>query len=143
MPQGCRIHLPMQETQETCVQSLSRGDALKEETATHFSILMGKFHGQRSLAVYSPWGHKGDTGRAHTVLPGGEQAWSPEQLQKGRRHTGQGCECSQAQLPLSSISALPAAPPSEEADVPFLPFSAGSCSCPPRAGHITCVGKTE
>ena len=67
MAQGCRIHLPMQETQETCVQSLSRGDALKEETATHFSILMGNFHAQRSLAVYSPRGHKGDTGRAHTV----------------------------------------------------------------------------
>ena len=25
---------------------------------THFSILVGEFHGQRSLAGYSPWGHK-------------------------------------------------------------------------------------
>ena len=26
--------------------------------ATHFSILPGEFHGQRSLAEHSPWGHK-------------------------------------------------------------------------------------
>ena len=26
--------------------------------ATHSSILAGKFHGQRSLVSYSPWGHK-------------------------------------------------------------------------------------
>jgi len=26
--------------------------------ATHSSILPGEFHGQRSLVVYSPWGHK-------------------------------------------------------------------------------------
>ena len=26
--------------------------------ATHASILAGKFQGQRSLAGYSPWGHK-------------------------------------------------------------------------------------
>ena len=26
--------------------------------ATHSSILAGKFHGQRSLAGYSPWGPK-------------------------------------------------------------------------------------
>ena len=40
--QWYRIHLPIQETQETCVRSLSRGDPLKEEMATHFSILAGK-----------------------------------------------------------------------------------------------------
>jgi len=26
--------------------------------ATHSSTLAGKFHGQRSLVGYSPWGHK-------------------------------------------------------------------------------------
>ena len=30
---------------------------LEEEVATHFSILAGNFHGQRSLEGCSPWGH--------------------------------------------------------------------------------------
>ena len=46
----------MQETQETQVQSLGWEDPLEEETAPTF--LPGKFHGQRSLEGYSPWGHK-------------------------------------------------------------------------------------
>ena len=29
-----------------------------EGNTTHFSILAWKFHGQRSLVGYSPWGHK-------------------------------------------------------------------------------------
>ena len=36
------------------VQSLGQEDPLEEKTATHSSILPGKFHGQRSLAGYSP-----------------------------------------------------------------------------------------
>ena len=40
------------------VLSLSREDPLEEEMATHSSILAGEIHGQRSLAGYSPWGHK-------------------------------------------------------------------------------------
>ena len=54
------------------VQSLGWEDPLEEEMATHSSIGLGrspgggngnslqyrKSHGQRSLAVYSPWGHK-------------------------------------------------------------------------------------
>ena len=48
----------MQELQETQVPSLGREDPLEEEMATHSSILAGKSHGQRSLAGYSPWGHK-------------------------------------------------------------------------------------
>ena len=43
---------------ETHVLSLGRKDPLEEETATHSSILAGESHGQRSLAGYSPWGHK-------------------------------------------------------------------------------------
>ena len=39
---GKRIHLPMQEIQETQVPSLDQEDPLEEETATHSSILVGK-----------------------------------------------------------------------------------------------------
>ena len=48
----------MQETQEMWVQSLGQEDPLEEGMATHSSILPGESHGQRSLAGYSPWGHK-------------------------------------------------------------------------------------
>ena len=48
----------MQETQEMQVLSLGWEDPLEEEISTHSSILAGKFQGQRSLAGYSPWGHK-------------------------------------------------------------------------------------
>ena len=36
--------------------------------ATHSSVLPGKFHGQKSLAGYSSWGHKESdtTEHAHT-----------------------------------------------------------------------------
>ena len=44
---------------ETQVQSLGWEDLLEKEVATHTSILAWKFHGQRSLASYSPLGHKG------------------------------------------------------------------------------------
>ena len=56
-PQVERIHLQMQETQETWVQSLGweipgggHGNSPR--------YLRGKFHGHRSLAGYSPWGHE-------------------------------------------------------------------------------------
>ena len=48
----------MQETQETWARSLGQEDPLEEETATHSSILARESHEQRSLAAYSPWGHK-------------------------------------------------------------------------------------
>ena len=49
-------HLPaMQETQ---VQSLGQEDPLEKEVSTHLVRLPGKFHGQRSLVGYSPWGRK-------------------------------------------------------------------------------------
>ena len=47
----CRGH-------ETWVRSLRREDLLEAEMASHYRILAGKSHGQRSLAVYSPWGHQ-------------------------------------------------------------------------------------
>ena len=40
--------------QETWVQSLALEDPLKEEMATTPIFLPGEFHGQRSLAGYSP-----------------------------------------------------------------------------------------
>ena len=43
------------------VPSLGQEDPLEKEMATHSSILPGKSHGQRSLAVYSPWAHKSQT----------------------------------------------------------------------------------
>ena len=49
-------HLPtMPETQ---VQSLGRENPLEKEMATTPVLLPKKFHGQRSLVGYSPWGHK-------------------------------------------------------------------------------------
>ena len=49
-------HLPAM--QGTWVQSLGQEDPLDEEMATHFSILAWKFHGQRRLVGYSPWGYR-------------------------------------------------------------------------------------
>ena len=45
----------MQEMQEVWVQSLGGEDPLEEEMPV---FLPGKFHRQRSLLDYSPWGHK-------------------------------------------------------------------------------------
>ena len=42
MAKWSRTHLPMQETQETWVQSLGGEDPLEEEMATHSSILAWK-----------------------------------------------------------------------------------------------------
>ena len=44
--------------QETWTRSLGQEDPLEEGMAAHSSILAWRAHGQRSLAGYSPWGHK-------------------------------------------------------------------------------------
>ena len=44
--------------QETQVQSLGQENPLEEGIATHYSILAWESHGQRSLAGYTPQGHK-------------------------------------------------------------------------------------
>ena len=44
--------------QDTRVWSLSQEDPPEREMATHSSILAWEFHAPRSLAGYSPWGHK-------------------------------------------------------------------------------------
>ena len=51
-----RVHLPVQETEETQLRSLDQEDPLEKEMATHGVFLPGEFHGQRSLDGYSPWG---------------------------------------------------------------------------------------
>ena len=43
---------------ETRVQSLGQEDPLDKEMAIPSVFLTGKFHGQRSLVGYSPWGCK-------------------------------------------------------------------------------------
>ena len=46
------------EIQEIRVQSMGQEDPMEKGMAAHSSILAGEFHGQKSLAGYSPWGHK-------------------------------------------------------------------------------------
>ena len=45
-------------TQEMPVQPLGWENPLEKEKAIHSSILVGNFHGEGSLAGYSPWGLK-------------------------------------------------------------------------------------
>ena len=44
--------------QQRQVQSLGQEGPLEKETANTPVCVPGEFHGQRSLAGYSPWGHK-------------------------------------------------------------------------------------
>ena len=44
--------------QETWVWFLDQEDPLEKGLATHSSIFAWRILGQRSLASYSPWGHK-------------------------------------------------------------------------------------
>ena len=55
MTQWYRIRLPVQETQENLVQSLSWNDPLVKKMQPTPVFLPGKSHGQRSLVGYSPW----------------------------------------------------------------------------------------
>ena len=43
---------------KNAVSTPGSGTSLEEGMATHSSILAWRIHGQRSLAGYSPWGHK-------------------------------------------------------------------------------------
>ena len=60
----------MQETQETQYKSLDQEDPLKGKWLPTPVFLPGKFHKQRSLAGYSPWGHKESdaTGHARDII---------------------------------------------------------------------------
>ena len=49
----------MLEMQEKQIWSLGGEDPLEKDKATHSSVLAWReSHGQRSLAGYSPWGHR-------------------------------------------------------------------------------------
>ena len=48
----------MQEMQEPWVQSLCLEDPLSRKWQSAPVFLHGKFHGQKSLAGYRPWGHE-------------------------------------------------------------------------------------
>jgi len=43
---------------DMCVRSLGWEDPLEEEMANNPVFLPEKFHAQRSLVGYSPWGHR-------------------------------------------------------------------------------------
>ena len=53
-----RIYLPLQEMQEMRVQPLGQEDPWRRKCQPIPEFLLGKSHGQRNLAGYSPWGHK-------------------------------------------------------------------------------------
>ena len=44
--------------QETQVQTLGWEDSLEKGMTTHSRFLAWRIHGQRTVAGYSPWGHK-------------------------------------------------------------------------------------
>ena len=58
----------LQETQEMQVWSMDWEDSLERKWQPAAVFLPGKFHGQKILAGYSPWGHKESdmTGHTHT-----------------------------------------------------------------------------
>ena len=59
--------LPMQETEETQVRSLSQEEPLEKGKATHFSILAWEIPWTEELCgLYSPWGCKESDITEHT-----------------------------------------------------------------------------
>ena len=54
--------------QETQFRSLSQEDPLRKKWQSIPLLLPGKVHGQRSLAGYSPWGHKEPDKTEHAAL---------------------------------------------------------------------------
>ena len=58
----------MQGTQEMWVRAPRLEDPLEEKMATIPVFLPGKFHAQKNLEVYSPWGHKQLDMAEHTCM---------------------------------------------------------------------------
>ena len=58
----------MKEMKEMLVQSQAQEDPLEEEMVTHSVFLPENFHGQRSLAGYSPRGLKESDMTEHTYV---------------------------------------------------------------------------
>ena len=65
--QWSRIHLPMQETQETEFNPSVREIFWRRKCQPTPVFLPGKAHGQRGLAGYTPWGHKSWTQLSDSV----------------------------------------------------------------------------
>ena len=71
LPGGASGKEPRQETQGTWAQSLGREDPLEKGMVPTPVFLPRKFHRQRSLEGYSPWGLKElDTTKRQTHIPG-------------------------------------------------------------------------
>ena len=66
-----KIHLPVQETQETRVRSLGWDDPNLDSWRRKWQstpvFLPGKFHGQGTLVGFSPWGHRESETIEHTA----------------------------------------------------------------------------
>ena len=89
MAQQVKNSPAVQETQETWVPFLGREDPLEKERATYSSILAWTIPGQRSLAGYSPWVHKGSDTTEQVSL----HAQRPCQSRMGKEQVGvQGLE---------------------------------------------------
>ena len=82
------IHLSTPEMQETQVWSLGREDLLWRKWHPTPVFLPGESHGQRSLAGYSPWGHRVGHSWAADMKDEGKGP-DPE----GRRQVGSGRSC--------------------------------------------------
>ena len=68
---NCRLGLPRWHSGKESVCQCRRRkrhsfNPWVREMTTHSSVLAGKFHGQRSLAGYSPWGHRKVDTTEHT-----------------------------------------------------------------------------
>ena len=68
----------------TEVPSLGQKDPLEEGVVTHSVLLPGESHGQRSLAGYSPWGHKeSDTTEPVSMSIISQQNWKKKYFGEG------------------------------------------------------------
>ena len=76
--------------QETQVQTRGWKDPLEKGVKTHSTILDGKFHGQRSLADYSSWGHKELDRTKHLSLSHLGSAKASAPLNDNRRERARG-----------------------------------------------------
>ena len=61
MTQWLRINLPMQDTQETQIQSLGLEDSLEDEMATHSSILAWRLPWTEKTGGLQPMGSRSQT----------------------------------------------------------------------------------
>ena len=63
-----RLLSAIQDIQGTQVQPLGREDPMEGEWQPTLQFMPGKSQGQRTLAGYSPWGHKESDNTEHTCM---------------------------------------------------------------------------